>query len=189
MGGSHYHLVCGISGGEAPTVDLSLAPRIFQRLYAAITKALVRSCHDLSEGGLAVAVAEMAFAGNVGADVTNGGAILTESGDDVRLFSETASRFLVEVSANDLPAFRDCIGDVPHFQIGITCAAAFANRRLEWRVDHLAPACHVETGVAKDTPLVGRNPRTAVCGVGGDCDVHSLWTDFHKKPVNSSISR
>src|SRR5262249_45936130 len=61
LGGSHYHAACGFAGGEVPKVDLALAPRIFQRLHAAIQQGLVRSCHDLSEGGLAVAIAEMAF--------------------------------------------------------------------------------------------------------------------------------
>ena len=43
---------------------------MFAAVHAAIAKGLVRACHDLSEGGLAVALAEMAFAGGVGADVT-----------------------------------------------------------------------------------------------------------------------
>src|SRR5262249_49353304 len=63
MGGSHSHLVHGLGGGEPPRVDLTLAPRLFQRLHAAIQDGLVRACHDLSEGGLAAAVAEMATAG------------------------------------------------------------------------------------------------------------------------------
>src|SRR5262249_55817697 len=61
MGGSHYHLVHGMTGGDVPRVDTAIAPRIFRALHAAITGGLVRACHDLSEGGLAVAAAEMAF--------------------------------------------------------------------------------------------------------------------------------
>ena len=70
MGGSHYHLVHGLDGGAVPRVDLEAAPRLFRQLHEAIARGLVRACHDLSEGGLAVAVAEMAFAGGVGADLT-----------------------------------------------------------------------------------------------------------------------
>src|SRR5437870_1869447 len=70
LGGSHYHLVRGLSGGTVPPVDTTLAPEIFRRQHDAIARGLVRSCHDLSEGGLAVAAAEMAFAGGVGADLT-----------------------------------------------------------------------------------------------------------------------
>src|SRR5579885_850468 len=75
MGGSHYNLVTGRDGGAVPRPDLALAPRTFARLYDMIRRGLVRACHDLSEGGLAVALAEMAFAGGVGADVTGLGAL------------------------------------------------------------------------------------------------------------------
>ena len=50
----------------APQVDLAAAPTIFQAVHRAIANRFVRSCHDLSEGGLAVAAAEMAFAGDRG---------------------------------------------------------------------------------------------------------------------------
>src|SRR5262249_39569168 len=93
MGGSHFHLVQGRAGGEPPRVDLGLAPRIFARLHEAIRRGLVRSCHDLSEGGLAVAVAEMAFAGGVGADVTGLRAATEGLPDEVLLFAESATRF------------------------------------------------------------------------------------------------
>ena len=69
MAGSHYQLVTGETGGTVPQVDPQLAPRIFQKLHAAIWRGLVRACHDLSEGGLVTAVAEMGFAGGVGADL------------------------------------------------------------------------------------------------------------------------
>src|SRR5262249_42079779 len=70
LGGSHHHLVNGLGGGAVPAVDLELAPRLFRKVHEAISGGLLRACHDCSEGGLAVAVAEMAFAGGVGADVT-----------------------------------------------------------------------------------------------------------------------
>jgi phosphoribosylformylglycinamidine synthase len=105
FGGSHLHLVTGGSGGEPPRVDLKEAPRVFAAMHQAITKGLVRSCHDLSEGGLAVALAEMAFAGGLGVDVSLSG--LGKMDDTVALFSESNTRFLVEVppeSADDFAA-------------------------------------------------------------------------------------
>jgi len=80
--------------GSVPRVDLELAPKLFAAVHAAISQGLVRSCHDLSEGGLAVAVAEMAFAGGIGADVTqsSGGGLP----DAVKLFSESTTRFVIE---------------------------------------------------------------------------------------------
>lgn len=101
LGGSHYALVNGLAGGEAPIVDLELAPIVFRALHLAIHAGLVRSCHDLSEGGLAVALAEMCFAGGLGAEVSLQ-ALEGDCGLDdaaVLLFSESNTRFLVEVPA------------------------------------------------------------------------------------------
>ncbi len=100
MGGSHYNLVNGRAGGhgQVPRVDLDRAAEVFRGLHQAIRQGVVRACHDLSEGGLAVAVAEMALAGGLGADVmwlhTAGG----PADDEVLLFSESTTRFVVEVA-------------------------------------------------------------------------------------------
>jgi phosphoribosylformylglycinamidine synthase II len=121
LGGSHYHLANGLKGGEVPRVDFQLAPRIFEQLHAAIQQGLVRACHDLSEGGLAVAVAEMAFAGGIGAEITD----LAKTGpetEEVLLFSESPSRFLVEVTPENTAAFQECLKDLPCSLLGKTCA-------------------------------------------------------------------
>jgi phosphoribosylformylglycinamidine synthase len=118
MGGSHFHLVSGGSGGVVPRPDLEQAPRLFARLHEAITKALVRSCHDLSEGGLAVALAEMAFAGRVGADVTSTGA--GGLPDEVALFSESTTRFVVEVKPGQATAFESLFAGLPLTRLGTT---------------------------------------------------------------------
>src|SRR5262249_14929632 len=81
---------------------------------------LVRSAHDLSEGGLSVAAAEMAFAGGIGADLT--GLPRVTDGDDARivLFSESATRFLVEVPPRHTAAFEHAMAGGPCRQIGQT---------------------------------------------------------------------
>jgi len=104
-----------------PRADLELAPRIFRALHEAIRQGLVRACHDLSEGGLAVAVAEMAFAGEIGADLTDTSAVAAGESDAVRLFSESAARFVVEVAPVSVAAFLHALGDVPLTLIGQTC--------------------------------------------------------------------
>jgi phosphoribosylformylglycinamidine synthase len=121
LGGSHYHLVTGREGGEVPAVDLELAPRLFRALHAAMGQGLVRACHDLSEGGLAVAVAEMAFAGGVGADLTATREVAPGADDAVRLFSESATRFVVEVVPARVEAFRRALAGVPLTHLGQTC--------------------------------------------------------------------
>ncbi len=119
MGGSHYHLVTGRTGGRVPCPDLVTAPKIFAALHQAIRRGLVRSCHDLSEGGLAVAVAEMAFAGGVGADVTALGGTAGLS-DAAKLFSESATRFVLEVTPENVAAVTALFGDLPISDIGVT---------------------------------------------------------------------
>jgi len=66
LGGSHYALVNRMTGGQVPTLDAQAARRTFAAMHAAISAGLVRACHDLSEGGLAVAAAEMSLAGRLG---------------------------------------------------------------------------------------------------------------------------
>ncbi|MCG8652322.1 MAG: AIR synthase-related protein, partial [Pirellulales bacterium] len=125
LGGSHLALVCQLSGGQVPTVNPSLAKRTFAAMHQAIRGGLVRSCHDLSEGGLAVAAAEMAMAGRLGMqiDLTN------LCGDDlsptVALFSESNTRFLVEVPAEKAGEFEACFAneDVSAVKLGTIEAA------------------------------------------------------------------
>ncbi|MBY0523992.1 MAG: phosphoribosylformylglycinamidine synthase subunit PurL [Gemmataceae bacterium] len=133
MGGSHYNAACGIAGGNVPQVDPSLAPRVFEKLHAAMQRGLLRSCHDLSEGGLAVAVAEMAFAGEIGADLKLG----ASESDAVALFSESPTRFLIEVMPANVAAVQVCFDDVPLVPIGQTCREPrlrIAGRNGEWIV-------------------------------------------------------
>ncbi|MCK4294064.1 MAG: phosphoribosylformylglycinamidine synthase subunit PurL, partial [Planctomycetes bacterium] len=65
LGGSHYYKINGELGANVPKLDLEMAPRIAKKISAAIAQGLIVSCHDCSEGGLAVALAEMAFAGGL----------------------------------------------------------------------------------------------------------------------------
>jgi phosphoribosylformylglycinamidine (FGAM) synthase-like enzyme len=116
LGGSHYHLAIGQNGGRVPQVDLATAPANFAKVHEAIRVGMVRSCHDLSEGGLAVAIAEMAFAGGVGADVNQHHG----SSDEVGLFAESPSRFLLEVRPQHAEQLRRLFDAVPLTQIGTT---------------------------------------------------------------------
>jgi phosphoribosylformylglycinamidine synthase len=135
MGGSHYHVISNWAGGVPPQADTGMAPRLFRAVHEAIRRGLLRSCHDLSEGGLAVAVAEMAFAGGVGADLTAvcGGGL----SDTVALFAESTSRFMVEVKPERVSEFETCVSSVPCTRIGHTCREErlrIAGRSKEWVV-------------------------------------------------------
>lgn len=80
-------------------------------LHAAINAGLVRACHDVSEGGLAVAVAKISFGSNLGVDLDHATTLVDDDclNDATVLFSETPSRFLVEVR----PSAGDPFGVLP----------------------------------------------------------------------------
>ena len=117
MGGSHFSLVEDLVGGEVPKVDTAAAKFTFRGLHQAISQGLVRSCHDLSEGGLAVAAAEMAFAGGLGARLNlnsvshNVALSIPANRDAVLLFSESNTRFLCEVSPDHVEQLMELLGD------------------------------------------------------------------------------
>lgn len=147
MGGSHFLLVQGLEGGAVPQVHVDTAKRTFVKLHQAISAGLVQSCHDLSEGGLAVAAAEMAFSGGLGARLFLG-QVPYEIGLDaataqevqrladaypdeeihplsvlpeatlILLFSESNSRFLVEVSPEQAGQFEALMQEVPCKLVG-----------------------------------------------------------------------
>ena len=120
LGGSHYYKIKGHVGASVPRLDLETAPRIAEKISAAIAKGLVASCHDCSEGGLAVALAEMAFAGGLGIEADLRG--LPRSKDccraDSQLFSESNSRYIVEVEPENYDAFAKLMLNLPFGQIG-----------------------------------------------------------------------
>jgi len=78
-----------------------------KNLLSAMDKRLVASCHDLSEGGLFVSISEMCFGGDIGVDLD-----LSKIGDlrtDVKLFSESNGRWIVEVEKKKQKAFEKIV--------------------------------------------------------------------------------
>ncbi len=119
LGGSEYYRLNGCLGKSVPKTRAKAAREIFDAVTNAIDQGLVKACHDLSEGGLGVAAAEMAFAGGYGIelDLRN----VPRKGvtrDDFVLFSESNSRFLVEVSNRDRHRFEDLVRGKPYAEIG-----------------------------------------------------------------------
>jgi phosphoribosylformylglycinamidine synthase len=106
-GASEYFALHGLIGNEVPKVDAKRAKTLYEALTKAIAAGWVASCHDCSDGGLGVALAETAFAGDLGMEVDLGR--VPASGvarDDFLLFSESASRFVVTVHPGDKGAFE-----------------------------------------------------------------------------------
>jgi len=109
--GSHFDLVFGEPDdpGSVPAPDPD-APARYRHLHQAMLEGLVWSCHDLSEGGLAVALAEMCIGGRLGARITD----LPHEDVTTALFSESQSRLIVEVAPNDLEKFGDVMHEPIH---------------------------------------------------------------------------
>lgn len=120
LGGSHFALVEGLRGGQVPRMEAHLARQVFAAMHRAIEAGWVRACHDLSEGGLAVAAAEMAFAGGRGArlDLQHVPAEPDARHPAVLLFSESNTRFLCEVAPPNAPAFEAAFQGLPCACIG-----------------------------------------------------------------------
>ncbi len=120
LGGSHYYKLCGQIGANVPKLDLETAPLIAAKMAEAIAEGLVVACHDCSEGGLAVALAEMAFAGGLGIEADLHG--VPRSKDcarvDAQLFSESNSRYVVEVEPANYDAFATTMLNLPFGQLG-----------------------------------------------------------------------
>jgi phosphoribosylformylglycinamidine synthase II len=121
LGGSIWSYGHDPEAGRVPRVDPALGRRLFKGVHAAICRGLIRSCHDLSEGGLAVGLAEMALAGNLGADVSLAEAPREEdaAADLALLFSESTTRFVIEVRPECLAELSAIFIGLPLGRLGV----------------------------------------------------------------------
>jgi phosphoribosylformylglycinamidine synthase II len=143
IGGSEYlHLINGMTAGEAPPIDLEAELRLQRALLQLITKRLVKSAHDLSDGGLAVALAESCLLGSpkpVGATINLSG----NTRLDRMLFGEDQSRMLITASKSNLSNVVSvtAASRVPSYVIGHTGGADLTiNRDLHLPLHELAHA-------------------------------------------------
>ena len=106
FGGSHLALLNAIPGGVVASFDAN-APQRYQKLHEAILNGHIESCHDVSEGGIGVAVAEMAMAGRLGVEFTVSPSVVR----DWWYFSESCGRFILEVKHEAVASIREQFGD------------------------------------------------------------------------------
>lgn len=121
LGGSQYYRLLGSVGNTVPMVDPLSAKRAMAGLNAAMMNDLVTACHDCSEGGISVAAAEMAFAGGLGLSLDLR-ALPCAPGvtrSDIALFSESNSRFVVEIASGCENAFENCMAGCVSARIGV----------------------------------------------------------------------
>jgi phosphoribosylformylglycinamidine synthase len=99
---------------SVPDVN-EITPQVYKALHQAIKAKLIRSCHDLSEGGLAVAAAEMCIGGRLGLNLNLN---LASHQNTRNLFGETTGCLLVEIASVNVPAFESIFKDLPIVKIG-----------------------------------------------------------------------
>jgi phosphoribosylformylglycinamidine synthase subunit PurSL len=145
LGGSHFAVSSDKRGGQVPRLDgLPVRRELFRCLHRLIQSGMVRACHDLSEGGLAVAVAEMCFAGGFGAEIhwsqvpARAPLRAMLPSDENRaatyLFSESNTRFLVEVRRSQLDEFLSMFDDEAYTRDGPLVAEVGHVRSDKWLI-------------------------------------------------------
>lgn len=127
LGGSTYWKQKNVLGTRAPRVDADLALSVLHGVHRAIAAGCVLSAHDCSEGGLAVAAAEMAIGGKLGVAidlgaVPRGADLASTARPEQILFSESQSRILLEVPKDRLADLAANLRGAPHAVIGTTTA-------------------------------------------------------------------
>jgi phosphoribosylformylglycinamidine synthase II len=120
LGASEYFNTRGFIGNRVPKVEPQRSKQLMDSLSAATERGLVRACHDCSDGGIGVAIAEMTFAGGLGASIQLKSVPLGEpvDRDDFILFSESNSRFLVEVTPENKAEFEQVMSGTSFAAIG-----------------------------------------------------------------------
>ncbi|MBL1214416.1 MAG: phosphoribosylformylglycinamidine synthase subunit PurL [Ignavibacteriae bacterium] len=141
LGGSEYLNVCNnIVSGDAPKINLQTEKELQSFLLSSIQKGMIKSAHDISEGGILTALAECCIINEnnpIGADVN----IPIKSREDFSLFSESQSRVVVSVAKEDKEKFEKAAGEssTPFYFIGKTGGSSLkVNEKFEFALNKLA---------------------------------------------------
>ncbi len=139
FGASEFQRLLGAPGGRAPAVRPEESLPLYYRVMAANREGLIRSSHDLSDGGLAVALAEITFGTGLGleveidpvaASIEGAGALDSSRRQWAALFTESPSRFVVTVKPEHRVRFEEVLGRGA-VRIGETTTEA--RLRMSWQ--------------------------------------------------------
>ena len=139
LGGSEYYeYIHNFIGGVAPKVDFSESKKNMKSVLSLISKNLIKSVHDCSKGGLAIAISELCIFGKIGCKIDLSSSLSSEK----MLFSESHSRYILIVNKNNLDAIKSILSDdqCSFSEIGIFSGDQIifesgSNQILELRVD------------------------------------------------------
>lgn len=141
MGASEFYRMNGSHSSKVPDVDIAVLRAGLDVVIGGIERGAIVSCHDVSDGGLAVSLAEMCIGGDIGADMDL--SKMDGLRSDVRLFSEAPSRWVVELKkGKERQVPRDRKTRMVRFgTVGGDSLTISSNKRLvDLDVDKLAEA-------------------------------------------------
>ncbi len=150
LGGSEYFAELKLKDTTVPQVHAEENLLLYKKLHKAISAGLVASCHDASDGGLGVALAESAFSGRVGCELEIGAIPVAENGlrDDEILFSESAGRFVASVDPKHTGEFEAMLEGCTFARVGrvtdepVVRMRTLSGAAVEWTVDECFRAWH-----------------------------------------------
>ena len=125
----YLHKIRGIEFSPAPHFDIEEEVKLQQKVAELISRRLIRSAHDVSEGGLFVTLAESGFPRELGFDVRSGDASIRK---DAYWFGEAQSRVVVSVASATLTEFRSALGGFPETQLGVVTGGSFRVDGKDW---------------------------------------------------------
>lgn len=119
LGGSVYARQKGLTNATVPGTDMDAAMDLYRKYYECVKQGLILSAHDVSEGGLAVTLAEAAFSGKAGLEIDLSS---LPTGEDVSvaamLFGESPSRLVVEIAPENLEKVAEIFEGQPFAPLG-----------------------------------------------------------------------
>ncbi|MCQ2086163.1 MAG: phosphoribosylformylglycinamidine synthase subunit PurL [archaeon] len=123
MGGSLFFRKFGGSGGNVPGVHAENLISLTKKMLFAMDKKLIRSCHDCSDGGLAIAAAEMCISGDIGLNMDL--SVMNYLNISQKLFSESNTRWIIEVQERNVSTIKCIFGD------DVTCIGTTGGNSLD----------------------------------------------------------
>lgn len=143
MGGSVYYDLHGALGKSIPRINLGRLREVLAAVHRAIDAGAVRACHDVSEGGLLTALAEMGFGGDLGVTIE----IPPGVRPDFFLLNETAGCFVVELAPEAVPAVL--FSGVPYRVLGKTTTTPEIQARQNDRLLFSVPLARLRTAYSR----------------------------------------
>jgi phosphoribosylformylglycinamidine synthase len=132
LGGSVFARRQGLEKAPVPKTRFEEAWACYRKVYEAVKKGYIRSAHDVSEGGLAVTLAEMAFSGKAGLEIDLCSLPMDpDASKAAMLFGESPSRLVIEVAPENLAKVADLFEGLPFAALG-RATTAHANLHIEW---------------------------------------------------------